>query len=92
MRRVRRTRSTGAKWFWSGMALVLFLIAGLYLSLPYLVQQLFPRWLESQGISLRMEEVQHDILAARVVLRGVSAGQEGSLLTAEEVVLASYDP
>ncbi len=88
MRRVRRTRSTGAKWFWSGMALVLFLIAGLYLSLPYLVQQLFPRWLESQGISLRMEEVQHDILAARVVLRGVSAGQEGSLLTAEEVVLA----
>ena len=73
MRRARRKRPTGARWLGSGLALTAVLVAALYLSLPLLIQQLLPRWLESQGVELHIAAVDHDILGARLVLRGVSA-------------------
>ena len=88
MRRARHRRTAGARWLWSALALVVLLLVGLYLSLPWLIQHLLPRWLNDQGVVLQMEAVEHDILGARLVLRGVRAGGDDPVLSADEIVLS----
>ncbi len=87
MRRVRRRHPTGATWLGSGLALIAVLVASVYLSLPLLIQHLLPRWLDRQGVDLQVDAVEHDILGARVVLKGVRASHAVPVLSAEEIVL-----
>lgn len=84
MRRGRTRRGIASRMLLTTFIILVGAIAGLYVALPYVVQEFLPPWFARHGIRFSVDAVDHDILSTQLVLKGVHISRDRPLLTARE--------